>query len=191
MKNSSITSPQGCVFPAILLALLAGCSGITVNADYDPAANFATLRSYAWLPQSPEQGADPRLKSLLLHQRIERAIDDSLCAKEFSKVALDEADFFVTFHIGVDQKLDVTTIPAYYGYRGRWGGGYYGGTETRVEQYEEGTLLIDFVDRDRADLLWRGSGQTRISEHRSPEDREKRVREVVAAILERYPPTAR
>lgn len=171
----------------LLLALLAGCSGIKVNSDYDPAVDFASLRNYAWLPRAPEGTGDPRLDSSLLNDRIERAIDDSLRAKGLTKVAAEQADFFVTFHIGIDQKLDVTTIPTTYGYYGRWGG-FYGGTETRVDQYEQGTLLIDFVDQGKDDLLWRGSGQTRISEHRSPEDREKRVREVVEAILGQFPP---
>jgi hypothetical protein len=171
----------------ILGVLLAGCSGIRVDSDYDPSADFAALRSYAWLPSRREPPADPRLDSSLLTTRIERAIDSSMRAKGFTKVAAEEADFFVTFHIGIDQKVDVTTIPSTYGYYGRWGG-YYGGTETRVDQYEEGTLLIDFIDRGEENLLWRGSGQSRISEHRSPEDREKRVREVVEAILGKFPP---
>lgn len=188
MTNHTRRIAAWSVAALVAIAVLAGCSGISVNADFDPAVNFAALRSYAWLPAGGERRSDdPRLDNSLLNQRIERAIDDALASKGFTKVAVDDADFLVTFHINVDQRLDVTTIPTAYGYRGRWGGGF-GGMETRVDQYEQGTLLIDFVDKGKADLLWRGSGQTRLSEHRSPEDREKRVREVVAAILKQFPP---
>lgn len=172
--------------PLILALVLIGCSGIKVDSDYDPRTNFAALQKYAWLPLPRAKTGDPRLDSPLLASRIEDAIETRMAFNGFTKVEPDDADFFVTFHIGVDQKLDVMTIPTTYGYGARRG--YYGGVETRVDQYEQGTLLIDFVDRTKADLLWRGSGQSRVSQTSSPEEREQRVREAVNAILKQFPP---
>lgn len=180
MKLSAIAS-------LLLLTVLIGCSSVKVDSDYDPKVDFTSLDSYAWLPEPRAKTGNPRLDNPLLTSRIEQAIEASLAAKGLSKVDAATADFFVTFHIAIDQKLDVTTIPTTYGYYGRWGG-FYGGSETRVDQYDEGTLLIDFIDRDKDDLLWRGSGQSRIRPTNSPEEREKKVRTVVDAILERFPP---
>jgi len=171
---------------ASTLATIQACSGIKVSTDYDPAANFTALRSYSWLPGPKKKTGDPRIDNPLLNDRIRRAIDNTLTTRGYRKVVEGDADFFVTFHLGIDKKIDVTEIPSTWGYAGRWGGMY--ATETRVDQYEEGTLLIDFIDAEKDDLLWRGSGQTRVRDGKTPEEREKSVQAAVNAILEKFPP---
>ncbi len=175
----------GIRFLAALAMVACSCSSIKVDTDYNPNVDFASLRSFAWLPSAGEKTGDPRIDNPLLAGRIERAAEEALMAKGFSKVDEDKADFFVNYHVGVDTKVDVTSVPTMYGY-GRWGGVYV--SETRVDQYEQGTLLIDVIDRDRHDLLWRGSGQARIQENGSPQQREERVRKAVIAILADFPP---
>ncbi len=169
-----------------VVLMVQACSGIKVSSDYDPSVNFASLRDYSWLPAPPKPSGNPRIDNPLLITRIQRAIDRNLAARGYRKVADADADFFVTFHLGIDKKIDVTEIPSTYGYSGRWGGMY--STETRVDQYEEGTLLIDIVDAERDDLLWRGSGQARIRDSKSPAEREQRVQKAVDAILKKFPP---
>ena len=177
------------------LALASGCSGIKVNSDFDPDIDFSGLRSYRWISQEPAvEGADPQTDNSLLDRRIRRAVDDTMATKGYVGVAdgdAGEADFLVSYHIGVQQKLDVETIHTGYGYgygRRGWYGGYGGPTTTRVDQYEEGTLLLDFVSPSDRQLIWRGSAQSRLRDIKTPEKREARVREVVGKILERFPP---
>jgi hypothetical protein len=50
-------------------------------------------------------------------------------------------------------------------------------------------LLIDVIARDRENLIWRGSGQARVHERGTPEQRQERAQEAVEAILENFPPT--
>ena len=172
---------------ALLGALLAGCSGIKVRSDYDPTADFSTLRTYAWLPTPRAKTGDPRIDDPLINARIERAIDRAVAAKGFARVETEQADFHVTFYIGIDRKLDVTTMPRSYGYYGRWGG-FYGGTTTYVDQYDVGTLLIDVIDRGRNELVWRGVGETRLRQSRTPQESEQRIQQTVDAVLESFPP---
>ena len=174
---------------ATLAVLLAGCSSFKVTDDYDPSADFAQFGSYAWLPRpdATETGART-IDDGLLRQRIERATDEGLAAKGLRRVdAPTDANLLVTSHISVEQKLRVNTTNYGYGY-GRWG--YYGGgyTDTTVDQYEEGTLILDFIDAKTKQLVWRGMAQSRLKEMATPEEREARVRAAVAAILEKYPP---
>ena len=74
-----------------------------------------------------------------------------------------------------------------YGRRGWYGAG---SSHTTVRQYEQGTLLLDLIDPESKQLIWRGTGQTRLRDLKTPEEREARVREVVDRILERFPPEA-
>ena len=103
-------------------------------------------------------------------------------------------DFYVNYHLSTEQRLDVRIMNTGYagGPYGRgWGGAGWGGvgwTETRVDQYEEGTLVIDFLDASDRRLVWRGTGTRRLSRDLQPERVTKRVNEAVDEILAQFPP---
>jgi hypothetical protein len=169
------------------LALLA-CSTVQVDYDYDPSVEFGGLRTYAWLPgPAPSAGRDPRLQSPLLDARIRRSIDFHLAEAGYQKVQDEAPDFQVAYYVGIESKVDVDTI--YHGY-GRVGWAGSGWADTVVREYEQGTLLIDFLDPMDGELMWRGTGQTRLSDRGelTPEKRDALVDEVVAAILAGFPP---
>jgi len=170
-------------------AVCVGCSGIRVTSDYDPSADFSHIRSYAWFDESSGVQGDRADVMSLLDRRVRSAVDAELQRKGLSRVEKSAAAALVSYHLGVETKLDVNTINSGYGY-GRYG--RYGGisTTTTVSEYQEGTLLIDVIDPSSKSLIWRGSGQSRLSQYSSPEQREKRVHEAVQQILEKFPPGA-
>jgi hypothetical protein len=172
---------------------LAACSGIRVETDYNPETDFAALKRYAWLPnvaqgKDPQVSVDPRVHNSLVDARVRSAVDRELAARGFEKTASSAAEFLVTYYVNLESKLDVQTLQRSYGYGYRsWGGGF--GSETTMTQYDEGTLLIDFVDARGKALLWRGAGSARLSGSSSPEKREARVNRAVQEILKRFPPS--
>ena len=178
-----------------LLILGLGCSNLRVSSDWDPEIDYSKISTYAWIGQGT--GVEGTVEaSALLDDRIRRATGEALLAKGISEVSHEQADILVSYHIGIEVKLDVQTIHRGYGY-GYGYGGYgrypsYGGggyTDTRVTEYEEGTFLLDMIDPEKMQLIWRGSAQSRISQKTSPEEREQRVREVVDKVLAQYPPS--
>ncbi|MCS5635808.1 MAG: DUF4136 domain-containing protein [Myxococcota bacterium] len=176
-----------------LSMLLVSCSTTKVNNDYDPSVDFATLKNYAWLEKANPNEAPTIRDNTLLRNRIERSVDAVLDAKGLNKVPRDEADFLISQHIGIQQKLQVDTTQYGYGYGfgyGAWGGpiGGYPSQTTTVSQYDEGTLMLDFVDPEDNNLIWRGTGQSRVRKTSNPEEREKLIRAVVDKILAQFPP---
>ncbi|MDH3521427.1 MAG: DUF4136 domain-containing protein [Myxococcales bacterium] len=167
------------------VALLSGCSSVRVTSDFDPNANFSALQGYAWLAASQPPTGDPRLDNTLLDARIRNAIEAELGKRGHRKVAPAAADFLVAYYVAVESKVDVETIYRSYG-RAGWGGG--GSADTVVREYEEGTLLVDLLQPQSGDLLWRGTAQTRLRDARTPEARDKYVKEVVGRLLAAYPP---
>jgi hypothetical protein len=165
--------------------LLAACSGVRVSADFDPTTDFSALETFDWLPDAKPPGDGPELDDPLLDARIRRAVESTLTGRGFRAAGTGAPDFWIAYHIGVERKVDVDTIYRSYGRVGWRGGGY---ADTVVREYEEGTLLIDVLRPGSGELLWRGSAQARLREQPSPEDREKRVREVVEKILQQFPP---
>ena len=178
--------------PYLLIALLAGvaalaCSTLRVSTDYDPAVDFAKFRTYAWLPEEPTPTGSPRLDSPLLHERIRKAVDRALEAKGFQRT--EAPDFLVRFDLTSQRKLDVSTYNSGF-YRGY---GYWVSIpQTEIREYEEGSLVIDVIDREEKKVVWRGIGQRRLRGEGAPEDPEelqKRADEVAASVLKSFPPT--
>jgi hypothetical protein len=170
-----------------LVTGLAGCSNIRVTTDFDPQTNFQPLRSYAWLANVRTPSDDPRLHNSLVDTRVRAAVDREFAAKGYSKTQASSADFLVTYYLGLETKIDVHTIHSGYGYGYR---GYRGrvGTETMVDQYEEGSILLDILDPAGKELLWRGTASARVSRSSNPEKRENRINVAVAEILAKFPP---
>jgi Domain of unknown function (DUF4136) len=163
------------------------CSGVRVNTDYDPKADFSNVRSYAWFDERSGVEGDRQDVTSLLDRRVRRAVDAELQRKGIALVDKSSAKVLVSYHLGVETKLDVNTINSGYGYGayGRSGGMI---TTTTVTEYQEGTLLIDVIDPSAKQLVWRGSGQARVHQRSTPEEREARVDEAVKEILEKFPP---
>lgn len=169
------------------LALVAGCSTMSVNYDYDSNADFAQYSSFAWIAK-PEvvaaNAAQAQQSSDLLDRRIRAAVEGELAARGLAQVDVDPG-LLVVYHLGVQDKIQVTD----YGYSYSpyaWG---YGGRQLDVYQYQEGMLIIDLVDAKTKNLVWRGTGTKVIeSAPRSPEEMQARIDEVVAKIMASYPP---
>jgi len=168
----------------LLLTILAACSPLTVRTDHDTTADFSRLRTYGWLQKPSDAPRDPRIDNDLLDSRVHSAVNDELASKGFTESATP--DFRVTYHVMIQNQLDVQSFPVSYGYGlGRMGAM---STDVRVEQYEVGTLLLDVVDSSTNELVWRGSAQARIDPSRTPQERTKLIRGAVHDMLAQFPP---
>ncbi|MEE9606914.1 MAG: DUF4136 domain-containing protein [Myxococcota bacterium] len=172
---------------AILLSLAFGaaCASLGVEVDYDPEEDFSAYSTFAWLPGRAPQTGDYRVDNPLIDARIRKAVEDNLTAKGFVKRTDRRPDFYVKYFLAIEKKLDVYTVNR--GYVDHWG--YrISVPETRVREYEEGTLVIDIADAREKELVWRGVGKGRLREQPTPEQTTRSVDDAVAAILKDFPP---
>src|SRR6516225_7919992 len=134
----------------ILLALAAvgGCSPYTINADYDPTADFSKFKTWSWFtaPQPYGAGMDP-----LIEKRIRASVEEELPHRGLAKAADGSADVLVSYHLSVAQRLEVSPTTATYGYG--WGRGYVAYGTSDVRTYDEGTLLVDLIDAPSKSLV--------------------------------------
>jgi hypothetical protein len=158
---------------------------LRVQTDYDPAADFTRLRTYAWQPHPARADGDPRINNDLVDTRVRTAVDRVLHARGYQAVAEGEPDFRVSYIVTLDTKTDIHTVPVSYGW-GWWG---FPATETYVDQYEQGTLILDVINASTNKLIWRGSAAARVVEGGTPKQRTQRINEAVERILERFPPS--
>jgi hypothetical protein len=168
----------------LALSGLTGCSSISVNYDYDNTADFMAYKTFGWVEADAAAPVDADASSGLLDKRIRSAIATELGARGMTEKAGDP-DLLVVFHLGSKDKIQVTD----WGYRYSsyyWG---YGGRNIDVYSYTEGQLIIDLVDAQRKELVWRGSGTKVISNSKkSPEQLQAAINEAVNKIMQSYPP---
>jgi hypothetical protein len=164
----------------ILFAVIVvnGCATISVNQDYDTGYDFAQLKTFGFLPVPSDAGIDQ-----LSANRLGDAIKTELTAKGYT--LSDSADFGVALHFGKQTK---TSVQSYgYGYGGWWGRPGMGSVD--VSQYDEGTLVIDFIDMKKKELIWRGTGTGVIGDSPSVEEKTEKINNAVQQILAQFPPT--
>jgi hypothetical protein len=172
------------VFSIVVLAaiLFAGCSTISVNQDYDPAYDFSKLKTFGFIPITSEAGIDQ-----LNADRLGEALKTNLTAKGFTLA--EKADFGIALFFTKSTKTDIQSTGYGYGY----GYGYRGyggmGGSTYVTQYDEGTLVVDFIDMAENKLVWRGIGTGVISDNPTVEERTANINYAVEEILRQFPPT--
>jgi hypothetical protein len=164
---------------ALLVLLAAGCSTLSVTTDWDRDANFAALRTYAWM-QPPAAEPDPFNGNTIVKKRVVAAIERELAAKGVAKTD-SSPSFLVAMHGWARDRLDVTSWPS-------WGHSWdWHGDNVQVWQYTEGAFILDFVNPATKELLWRGVAKSVID---SSSGSVERVDEAIHKLLEDFPPTA-
>lgn len=176
-----------------LTVLTAGCSSISVRYDYDKTADFQSYKTYAWLPQPTTSTSGSARHAIqrnsLLDKRILAAVNTQMTEKGL-RVDTEDPDLLLMYHTGVEDKVNVTDWG--YSYPYHYGGWYYGGgRDIDVTYYQEGTLILDFIDGQSKELVWRGMATAALSSNPTPESSDKQINNAVAKMLNGYPPKIR
>lgn len=168
-------------FPLIIVVLItSSCSSVRVLADYDKTANFSSYQKYAFY----KPGIDQAQISDLDKKRILRAIDTELTTKGMSKS--EQADILISIFTKESERVEVFNNNFGWGWGWNpWWGGVMGST---VSTTNEGTLYIDFIDVKTQELVWQGVGTADLITSGNVEKKEKRIREIIQKIMEKYPP---
>ncbi|MEN8151623.1 MAG: DUF4136 domain-containing protein [Planctomycetota bacterium] len=166
----------------VLLVIVGGCSTIDVDTDYDREADFSGYRTFDWAPA--DMMKIHKGYSELTDRRIRGAITEALAAEGIRRSPTNPG-LLVAFHTGVQERTEYRDA----GFGAGYGRGPYhvGLNRSRVEEhrYLEGTLMVDLVDAEKNELVWRGRATGVVGDY---EHQESRIREAVTKIFERYPP---
>ncbi|HEV8429140.1 MAG TPA: DUF4136 domain-containing protein [Pyrinomonadaceae bacterium] len=132
----------------LVLGLLVGSAAAqSVQSDFDRSFQFSNLKTFSFAIQ--RRGAtDPLAADSLNDGRIRTGLESQLIANGF-RMETEKADFVIAYYVTTKNKLSVQD----YGYGPpRW----FGSRDIRVNQYSEGTLMVDFIDVKTNQVIWRG-----------------------------------
>lgn len=162
----------------ILVASLLGCNSMKVSVNHDETVDFSSYVTFAFSTDANEIRGT-RASARAVASLIERTIRERLVAGDYA-VAENDPDFIVAYHASV---IDANaSMPYGSGKYSAWGGG-----SSHVAFLSEGTLIIDIVDSDSNDLIWRGKASA-VVERGSSEEANKVVRKAVRKMLAKFPP---
>lgn len=171
------------VLPAAAALLAACASKPTIRSNVDPAADFSSYRTFAYLDETG--GRAPTYDSFTARY-LKLAIDREMQSRGIQKSS--EPQLLVNLHVQTKDKVKVTDTGGSYGYYG-YRSGLYGwdtGVSTHVDNYTEGTLNVDVVDSAAKRLVWEGIAIGRISD-KSLDNPQPAIDAVVKQVFERFP----
>jgi hypothetical protein len=166
----------------VVVAMMAGCATVNIRSEHDPQADFMKYKTFNFPLNIDDFARNVIRANPFLHKEMLSVLEETMAAKGYVKTD-NKPDLFVVYHVATEKKNSVSTYTGGYygwGYRG-WGVGY---TNVRVDQYTEGTLVIDLVDADEEDLVWRGWASGTIEDRPNYD----RLRDVVKGMLAEFPP---
>jgi hypothetical protein len=152
------TKVLGLCFTGVACLLLAACASgpaVSVATDYNHQISFAGYKTY-WLDLSQA----PELQSTGRAALVD-ALRTNLAQRGITEAPAKQADLVVVPAAFTSEKLHSmpTRNTTYVPYRGgQYGTGLWY-MNSDVTQYTEGTLVLDFLDRKRHLIVFRGSGK--------------------------------
>lgn len=179
---------------AFVVALLGACATpMKISVDHNPDADFSDLKTYNWLPEPQKKAGDPRVDNELMDKRVRITVEAQLNSMGYEKVTEGKPDFKLGYYVAIKEKTDVTYINNYYGYGPGWhtnpaAGPGYAPVQPVEVTYEVGTLIVDVVDSETNELMWRGWAQAEINTVKPPKEEGKQLKEAVQKIFAQFPP---
>ncbi len=184
------------VMTLVAAVALAGCAtGPTVRTDTAPDADFSKFRSFSFLsPLSTDRAGFHSLVSQQLMFSTRRELE--VRGLEFVDDPA-QADVLVNFHAHVAEQLRVRSVPdpwvgpTYWNHRrGRYdpwrGHTRWPGTQFEVDQFSEGRLSVDLIDRRQNMLLWEGVASQRLTQ-RTMNDLGPALDDAIHALFRDFP----
>lgn len=149
-----------------------------VEVEFDKDVDFSRYKTFAWVPHQ-EPASNPAN-----HIRITRAVERELQAKGLAKAeAAAPADVYVYYQGRIEKKVQSTSGPTESPWKTtpdqQWKVSF------DIKRAQVGTLVLELLDGQKKDVVWRGKGSELI---RSPDEAEELINSAVNRLLAAYPP---
>lgn len=197
------TKPFRTLLFMMVVALAGACSSgpPKPNVDYKQDYNFMGVKKIGMYRNSGQvSGDNPLQLSDIQRERIDTALAYALGNRGFQMVDDPaEADLLLSWHLVTQHKTDVRTweTPNYgmtYGRYGRYNRySMYNcwscaptRTEVSVQNYTQGTFIVDMIDPKLQQSVWRGVTQSKLKGEQSQD--QGKYNEAATAIFATFPP---
>ncbi len=181
--------------------LLGACSPYNYYSYKSEKADFTKYHTFAWLP-SKDAKVTGIFDNSIAEERIVEAASEALNERGL-QLDNHNPDLLIKYTAVVDDKTRTVSDPVYYrrpSYyvpRVVYSGGrryfyyqyvnpfpVYVGSEMRKENFEEGNVMIDLIDRETSKVIWRGWGKGEVND---PERAVSDIPKIIEKIFGKLP----
>jgi hypothetical protein len=163
-----------CLLALAMLLVPTVVTARKIQNDFDTGVDFSNYTTYAW-----RQGS----RAPSFHEQVVRAVDAELSAKYLRRIQANP-DLYVVYH-GSAQEMSFNMNEHGYSYgpQWQWGGGIK--SDTAVQTYPKGTLVVDIWEAKTQRLIWRGVATNVVDKGAA------KVTEEIQKMFLKYPPPRR
>ena len=166
------------ILGTLMGALILACSTLTTNVDYDHTVNWSKYSTFELMEGT-------KSPVTFTQKRIEDGVTSTLVSKGWRPVTSNPSILVYTHVVLSSEKQWNATSMGGFGYRG-WGG--MGGMATATQtNIPIGTLIVDLVDPNTKEMVWRGIAQDQVSANG---EQKGQTDQAIAAIFKNFPPGA-
>lgn len=176
----------------LMASLLAACaSAPRIHTVQAPGADLSVYQTFSFVdPLSTDREGYASLISQQLKFSTRRELE--LLGLSYTDDAA-QAELLVNFHAHLDERIRTRSVPdpylgpRFYDYRY----GYYQPwptytTRTEIEQYSEGTLVVDLIDAASKEMVWEGVARNTVNEHYR-RDAARLIDQAVVDMFKQFP----
>lgn len=174
---------------ALVLATLGGCAqSFDVRTMAAPKITITEFHTYHLLPVprrlDGRRGAadDPMVNNSITNQALRETVNRAFQDRGYVDVEW-MPDFVVAVYASAKEKLDISQWQYGYPYWPRWW--WQGMPQQTITQYTEGSVIVDVIDPESRDLLWRGSATATLGD--DPSDNTRQLQKAAAAVIAKFP----
>ncbi len=169
-----------------------------VNVDYDQKVDFSRYRTFGFQPGRIIRDLDlVDTDSSLINKNVQAVVTAELTRQGLTRVDAG-ADLDITFMAGAKRKQEIENAMNTPGFGFGWGYPYWqyfdtdgwwsaGWNNWWVNEYDQGTLILDIYDTKTRELVWRAYAVSNINNY----NERKFVERVVPKALRQFPPHGR
>jgi len=175
----------------LLVFMFAGCAKIDVQSEYGPGADFSSLKTYSWIELKDEGSEKLRVKNPRIDKWVKATADKVLEQKGYMQVTGKDSDFKIAWFGAVETKVKQESIDHFYSSYGYGPVAVAAGETSQIEgrkvEYSEGTILMDIINPQNHEMIWRGSGVAKLVKGMDESEAARYVERLVTQILKELP----
>jgi Domain of unknown function (DUF4136) len=158
-----------------------GCSmvSVTSSAKYDPNVDYGRFKTFDWMPQA--ESGDNLQQTVIAAEMghiIRSEVEKGLGVRGFTKATGGKPDFYLNYHGWVQEKIEPQVVTYSCGRS-------FCGQGVDMNRIREGTLILDIIQADNNEVVWRG---TAVARGVNPYTRQEAIEKAVGQLLKVFPP---
>lgn len=172
------------VLVSVFALAISGCASNVVT-DYDSGAVFGNYNSWSFTPANKDGEGYVSLDG----SRIRSAIEREMNREALRKVDVEEADLLVAWQILTKERIERGGSGLGFGLG--FGSGNFGwgiSAPPPIEKVEEGKLVVELVDSETQQVVWRAASRRYLNEDQSSESRRELIDKILTDMFDKYPP---